>query len=380
MPWKVATVSECRRALVGCVRAGGMSVAQAAVRFGVSRACVYKWLAVADRDPSGCLCDRSRRPLSSPSRTGEEVEQRVLELRDTYNWGPRKVHAVLKREGLVGLPSMRTVANILTRHGRVERVVEKPTVTQRFERPAPNDLWQVDHKGAIEVNRVDVLPFTVLDDYSRYCLAFDPLLDKTMFSCWNTVLWPLFGEVGLPLALLSDNAFNTPGTARPAGLSWFDGCLVRLGIDSIHGRPYHPQTQGKVEALHKSSVRELIRFNARRDDVRAFTQDCHRWRNVYNTLRPHEALDDQPPATRWTPSPRKRPATLPDPTYPTGATLRVTCREGLVRWRGCRILVGRGITGLPVMIEETTQELSIRFCHKLVRVLSSEQMTKDRVL
>ena len=58
----------------------------------------------------------------------------------------------------------------------------------------------------------------------------------------------------------------------------------------------------------------------------------------------------------------------------------MTCREGLVRWRGHRILVGRGLTGLPVMIDETGRELTIRFCHKLVRVLTDEQMTKDRVL
>lgn len=380
MPWKVATVSESRQALVRCVREGGVSVAEAARRFGVSRVCVYKWLTRQAGDPSGELVDRSRRPLASPARTCQEVEQRVLELRDAYRWGPRKVHAYLRREGLVGLPSRRTVANILARHGRVERVVDEPPSVQRFERPAPNDLWQVDHKGAVEVNRVDLLPFTVIDDHSRYCLAFEPLKDKTMLSCWNKVLWPLLGDVGMPRAILSDNAFNTPGTPRPAGLSWFDACLVRLGIDPIHGRPYHPQTQGKVEALHKSSVRELIRFNARRDDAQHFTQDCTRWRHVYNTLRPHEALDDQPPVTRWTPSDRKRPNELPDPVYPAGATLRVTCKEGLVRWRGCRILVGRGISGLPVMIEESGQELTIRFCHKLVRVLTSEQMNKDRVV
>jgi len=286
----------------------------------------------------------------------------------------------LRREGLVGLPSARTVANILARHGRVKREAGEPAAVQRFERPAPNDLWQVDHKGAVEVDRVDLLPFSVIDDHSRYCLAYEPLADKTMLSCWEIVLWPLFGEVGLPGAILSDNAFNTPGTPRPAGVSWFDARLILLGIDPLHGRPYHPQTQGKVEALHKSSVRELIRFNARRDDATHFIQDCHRWRHVYNTLRPHEALGDQPPVTRWTPSVRKRPATLPDPVYPAGAILRVTCREGLIRWRGCRILVGRGITGLPVMIEETGQELSIRFCHKLVRVLTNEQMTKDRVI
>src|SRR5688500_15548212 len=132
------------------------------------------------------------------------------------------------------------------------------------------------------------------------------------------------------------------GTARPAGISAFDARLVLLGIRPSHGRPYHPQTQGKVERLNGSSVRELIDFNARRDCREHFEADCRAWRGVYNTLRPHEALGDLPPVERWRPSPRPRPRELPEVAYGPGAVLRTVSCTGVISFNGRSILCGRG--------------------------------------
>jgi transposase InsO family protein len=387
MPWKVAPVSELRVALVHCVRTLGRPVTRAAREFGVSRKTANKWLAVYDAHPDQPLVDRSRRPNRSPARTADAVEQLVVEVRRRFNWGPRKIHAYLRSRGHDGdgggggddgLPSVRTVANVLKRHGCVRPVapIQEP---QRFERPGPNELWQVDHKGPVEVQRQKLLPLNVLDDHSRYCLAFEPLVDRTMARAWD-VLWDVFGDVGLPDAILTDNAFNTMGLARPVGLSWFDARLVRLGVRPLHGRPYHPQTQGKVERLNGSADRELIYFNARRDSAEHFIADAHAWRHTYNHLRPHEALGDEPPAARWRPSQRKRPAELPEPAYPAGSLVRKVCREGVVRFAGCRILVGRGISSQLVRIEDHHDELKVFYCDHVLRSLSTDQLVKDRVL
>src|SRR5689334_20581342 len=245
MPWKVTPVSELRIALVHCVRTLGRSVAQAARDFDVSRKTANKWLAVYDADPARPLLDRSRRPARSPHKTDDALQQLILDTRKQFNWGPRKIHAyLLTRQH--ELPSIRTVASILKRNGCVDPPTQPPGDLQRFQRPAPNDLWQIDHKGPIQVERRKLLPLSILDDHSRYCLAFEPLEDRTMARAW-TVLWNVLGDVGLPNSILTDNAFNTMGIDRPVGLSWFDARLIRLGIRPIHGRPYHPQTQGKVE-------------------------------------------------------------------------------------------------------------------------------------
>jgi transposase InsO family protein len=378
MPWKVTPVSELRIALVHCVRTLGRSVAQAARDFDVSRKTANKWLAVYDADPARPLLDRSRRPGHSPHKTDDALEQLILDTRKQFNWGPRKIHAyLLARQHQ--LPSIRTVASILKRNGCIDPPTTPAADPQRFERPAPNDLWQIDHKGPIEVDRRKLLPLSILDDHSRYCLAFEPLEDRTMARAW-TVLWNVLGDVGLPNSILTDNAFNTMGIDRPVGLSWFDARLIRLGIRPIHGRPYHPQTQGKVERLHGSANRELLFFNARRDCTDHFITDAHQWRQTYNHLRPHEALGDQPPVSRWRPSDRKRPDELPEPSYPDNSLLRKVCQEGIVRFAGCRILVGRGISSQFIRIEEHAAELKIFYCHHQLRSLSTEQLTKDKVL
>src|SRR6185312_875523 len=141
MPWEIPPVPELRLALVHSVRSAGLSVAEAARRFGVSRKTAHKWLARHDAEPERSLADRSRRPAKSPRRTPEEAERAVLEARDRFGWGPRKLHAWLARQGRPAPPT-RTVAAILRRHGRVATAPAPPgPPPQRFERPRPNDLW-----------------------------------------------------------------------------------------------------------------------------------------------------------------------------------------------------------------------------------------------
>ena len=385
MPWKVSPVHEVRFALVHAVRHLHVTVAAAARQFGVSRRVAYKWLARHDADPDAPLLDRSRRPLASPARTGADAERHVLAVRDRFNWGPRKIHFFLVRDPPPGLPpgrvpAARTVADILRRHGRVaaEGPAGRPADT-RFERDTPNALWQVDFKGPVEVDRRRLMPLSVIDDHSRYCLAYQPCDDVTTASAF-AVLWRVFGEVGMPEQVLADNAFNPMGTPRPAGISAFDAQLVRLGITPSHGRPYHPQTQGKVERLNGSSVRELIGFNARRDSREHFEADCRAWRGVYNTLRPHEALGDLPPVRRWTPSPRPRPDALPEVAYDAGAVLRVVSDSGTIRYRGLRVLCGRGIAGQLVEVRERDPELIVLYSSRPIRSLSTRDLRKGTVL
>jgi transposase InsO family protein len=391
-------VSELRFALCHAVRTCGTGVAAAAREFAVSRKTAHKWLRAFDAlraaDPAGPppsaadLADRPRAPRARPGKTAAAVEADVLAARDRFGWGGRKLRAYLVQQAArdgrppPAVPSVRTVDAILARNGRVARPGPAPA-PQRFERDAPNRLWQLDHKGGVEVDRRKLFPFGVIDDHSRYLLAFEPLPDKTMARCWD-VLWAAFEQAGLPEQVLCDNAFNTTGTDRPCGLSWFDARLVRLGIDPIHGGPYHPQTQGKIERLNGSAHAEFIYRHARRDSADHFADDCRAWRDVYNTLRPHQAIGDRPPVSRWRPAAdRERPAALPEPAsyYPAGAELRKVCQEGLVRLDGYRILVGRGIGGHPVRVERRDGgELAVYYCRRLVRLLSHDQLAKDRVL
>ena len=377
MPWETQPVSELRLALVHAVRSAGLSAAEAARRFGVSRKTAFKWLARHDARPDAPLGDHSRRPRSSPRRTPEPLERLVLEARDRWGWGPRKLHALLRREGHAP-PAVRTVAAILTRHGRVAPPPRPDdTPPQRFERASPNELWQLDFKGPLEVARRRVNPLSVLDDHSRYLLALHPCADTT-FATVQALLWDLFGDVGLPEALLCDNAFSTAKNSR-VGLTSFEAWLVRLGIRPAHGRPYHPQTQGKVERLHGTLERELWP-RARRDTHEHFAADLDAWRPVYNCLRPHEALGDEPPVCRWRPSDRPRPARPPRACYPAGSLLRRVGQVGDVRYRRARIMVGRGLAGETVRLEDLGTQIEVYYCDHRVRCLATAQLNRDTML
>lgn len=378
MPWKVACVSELRSAFVQLVLVQKVSVAEACVRFGVSRKTGYKWLARHREQPEVELADRSRKPARSPLRTGDEFERRVLEVRGEFRWGARKIHAYLAARGLTP-PSVRTVHEILRRHDQIApRNDAPPDPPQFFVRREPNELWQCDHKGPLEVERRRVHPLTVVDDCSRYLFPLRACLDVGMKTAF-AVLWELFGEFGLPTSILCDNAFGSNFTI-PKTTSWFDARLIRLGIRPLHGRPYHPQTQGKVERLNGTLQREVWP-HVRRDSVAHFEDDVNRWRSdVYNLVRPHEALGDRPPLSRFRPSARPRPARLPEVVYPTGSVLRKVSAGGDFCWKGYRILAGAGLVGQWVRLEDRGSELAVFYDWKQIRSLAPTEMHRQNLL
>ena len=377
MPWQVRPMSDIRLAFVHHVLTLNQPVARTCRQFGISRKTGYKWLQRYRRDPGQPLGDHSRRPRRSPQRTTETVEQRILEVRDRFGWGAPKIHAFLTQQG-VSLPSIRTVNAVLERRGRTRPQQPSEPADQRFERDEPNQLWQIDFKGPTEVARQRVTPLTVIDDHSRFLLALTPCTDCRMNTAWS-VLWDLMGDVGMPSAVLTDNAFSTR-FQNHAGVSWFDARLIRADIQPLHGRPYHPQTQGKVERLHGTIATEVYP-RVRRDTLEHFRQDLDNWRTgVYNTLRPHEALGQLPPITRWRPSRRIRPETLPPVQYPPDAVLRKVFHPGLIHWRRCRIRVGAGIIGQSVRIEQRDDLITVFYAWKEIRCLDSRNLQPYRVL
>lgn len=231
MPWKVVPVSDIRLAFVHHVRSLGRPVAAACREFGISRKTGYKWLKRFAQDPTAKLLDRSRRPHRSPKQTAADLEGRILAVRDRFGWGPRKIRAHLTQT-IADLPSTRTCAAILKRCGRL-KISQPAAPLQFFERGAPNELWQCDFKGPLEIQRRRVTPFTILDDHSRFLLRLKACTSQTMAVAWD-ILWDAFGEYGLPDAILCDNAFRGTTNVKLASISWFDSRLLRLNIKPLH--------------------------------------------------------------------------------------------------------------------------------------------------
>ena len=184
----------------------------------------------------------------------------------------------------------------------------KHTPYVRFERPSPNELWQMDFKGHFVMHHDRCHPFTLLDDHSRFNLALRACANEQ----GNTVqdrLTHVFRRYGLPQAMLMDNG-SPWGSDSAHPFTPLTVWLMQLGISVHHSRPYHPQTLGKLERFHRSLKSELL-------TGRTFTDlpHCQRafdtWRDFYNLERPHYALDLDTPVSRYTPSGKTFPETLP---------------------------------------------------------------------
>lgn len=173
MPWQEVSIMEQRIEFVSLASLEGANLSELCRRFGISRQTGYKWLARAD-DGVGALVDRSRRPLHSPRQVSAEIEQAILKMRDAHPaWGARKIAWRLQAHGIAP-PAISTVHAVLRRHGRIKKQSGGRPPCGRFEKPAPNLLWQMDFKGRVRLKPgLWCHPLTILDDHSRFliCLA-----------------------------------------------------------------------------------------------------------------------------------------------------------------------------------------------------------------
>jgi transposase InsO family protein len=350
MPWQECSVESERMAFVVAAQQEAGSIAELCRQFGISRPTGYRWL---QRAQAGApLTNQSRRPYGSPRQTPEAIEQRVLELRQLHPaWGGRKLHHRLRAEGLADVPAPSTITAILRRHGQLTPIPPRRDFL-RFEHPEPNLVWQMDFMGhrPLDGGGGRVHPFCLLDDHSRFALDLVACPNQQQPTV-QVALTAVFRQYGLPAAILCDNG-SPWGTAGMGGLSRLAAWLLRLGVEPWHGRPYHPQTQGKVERFHGTIAREVF---ARQRPTTLAEAQAHfdAFRMSYNHERPHEALDHATPVSRYTPSARAFPETLPPVVYDPGTLVRTVKAHGSISWKGRRHFVSRGLVGEPVALQPT---------------------------
>jgi transposase InsO family protein len=371
MPWQECSVESERKAFVVAAQQQTMPMAALCRQFGISRKTGDKWLGRAARAEP--LTDRSRRPHASPSQTPEAVEQQVLELRQEHPaWGGRKLHHRLVAEGQEAVPAPSTITDILRRHGQLSPI-PPPRDFVRFEHPEPNLVWQMDFMGhrPLAGGSDRVHPWSLIDDHSRFALA----LSACPHQQWELVqdqLTAVFRQVGLPEAILCDNGapWGRAGMTDRPGLSRLEAWLLRLGVEPWHGRPYHPQTQGKVERFHGTIAREVFAHHTLTSLAQAQTH-FDAFRHNYNHERPHEALDHATPASRYTPSPRPFPEVLPPVVYDTGELVVRVKAHGSISWRGRRRFISRGLIGEPVALRPTADSAiwSVVYCTQQVATI-----------
>jgi transposase InsO family protein len=351
MPWREVSVMDERREFVGLAMQEGANRRELCRRFGIHPSTGYKWLERFAADEG--LADRSRRPHASPTRTERDLEERVLAIRDAHPaWGARKIARCLEREGLRP-PALSTVHEILRRHDRVIRAPGGPRACQRFEMSAPNLLWQMDFKGHMPLTGgARCHPLTMVDDHSRYALCVQACANEqggTVQSHLETT----FRRYGLPEAIFVDN--GSPW-GDSSGQRWtrLGVWLLKLGVDVLHSRPYHPQSRGKNERFHRTLKAEVFAFKRFRDLAEV---QCafNAWRTVYNLERPHQALDQEVPASRYCASTRSMPDRIAQVQYDEHEVVRtVGTTKAYVSFKGRQWKLPQAFCGERVAIRPLT--------------------------
>jgi transposase InsO family protein len=378
MPWQEASTMSLRQEFVAMAQQEGANVRALCRRYQISPPTAYKWLARA-RAGDTTLADRSRRPHTAPARTAPALEAAVLAERDAHPaWGARKLRARLAATTPAlapAVPAVSTVHAILRRHGRIDPArVAAHTAYQRFEHPAPNQLWQMDFKGHVALSAGRLHPLTILDDHSRFAVG--------LFACGDeqgdTVrshLTRVFRRYGLPERILCDNGspWGVPGAAAGAAHTPLSVWLLRLGVGVSHGRPYHPQTQGKEERFHRTLKAEALTQPFA--DLAAAQAHFDTWRDCYNRERPHQALASAVPASRYRPSQRSFPVVLPPIEYGPDDLVRTVQDKGRIHLHGRTYLVGRAFRGEPVALRPTAQDhiREVYYCHQRITTLDLTQ-------
>ena len=370
MPWTEKSAVSQRVEFVQLVQAGGVPMTVLCERYRISRKTGYKWLHRFGAGGAAELDDRSRRPQRSPRRTSDLLEAAILAQREAHPaWGGRKIRARLQAAGLIGVPSASTITQVLHRHGRIDPDVSaQHQPVQRFEYPRPNDLWQMDFKGHFATDAGRCHPLTILDDHSRFSLCIQACTNEREETVQDRLI-RVFERYGLPERILTDNG-QPFAASMGSSYSSLGAWLIRLGIRMTHGRPYHPQTQGKEERFHRTMVAEVIRGRSWRD-VSHCQERFDAWRDEYNQDRPHEALGMAVPASRYRPSRRSYPDHLPEIEYGPDDIVRIVQGKGEISYRCRNVLVGKAFCGLPVGLRPSRQDgtLDIYFCQQRIGCL-----------
>jgi transposase InsO family protein len=297
--------------------AGRLNFAELCREFGVSRQVGYEWLERyrrADHD-LGAAVERSRRPLTSPTKVADDIEEFVVAARKLHpTWGPKKLRAwALHHRPDVPLPAPSTIGEILLRRGLTQRrKLRRPRSTSAARQPfadvtGANATWCADFKGHFRTgDGLRCYPLTIVDAHSRFLVRCEGILDPDGREV-QRICDSAFQEFGLPGAIRSDNGppFATVGAG---GLSKLSVWWLRLGIRLERITPGKPQENGRQERFHRTLKAETAM--PPKASLRAQQRAFDLFRHEYNESRPHEALGQKPPATFYELSPRRYPRPL----------------------------------------------------------------------
>lgn len=338
----------------------GAAVSEVALRFGVSRQTVHRWLRrYADRGLAG-LADRSPRPDGCPHQMPPQVEALVVGLRrENPGWGPRTLLFGLEARGVAPLPGRSSVYRCLVRHGLIvpEARRRRRSDYKRWERSRAMELWQIDVVGGVMLtdgSRASIV--TGLDDHSRFAVAAHVVERATSRPTCDALALAMRAW-GAPDQVLTDNAKVFTGRFGPSagGEVLFDRICRENAIRHLLTAPRSPTTTGKVERFHKTLRQEFLTGKVFESIADAQTQ-IDGWVRHYNFQRRHQGIGDVVPWERFRlvvedrPAEPARPAAPQPPEPQAVSATRKVGRSGKISFAAVLYPVGMWLAGESVEV------------------------------
>ena len=285
--------------IIKLVEQSHLSARQTLDRIGVSRSTFYRWYDLYQMGGPEALEDKPSRPNRVWNRIPQHIHDQIIELAlEESELSPREL-AVRFTEARRYYVSEASVYRLLKAHDLITSpafIVMKAANTFKDKTTAPNEMWQTDFTYFKIIGWGWVYLSTILDDFSRYVIAWKLCTTMKAQDVTDTLELALAAsgcdqvQVRHKPRLLSDN-----------GSSYISADLAEwLGnqdMKHVRGAPYHPQTQGKIERWHQTLKNRILLENyflpgdleAR---IGAFIEH-------YNHRRYHESLDNVTPADAY---------------------------------------------------------------------------------
>jgi transposase InsO family protein len=276
--------------ILALVNTSTTSKSQTLAEIGIPRRTYYNWVrqgktggkrSVRRRSWNGIM-EREEQLVLEHARASPELSSRQLSLKLIDDYGcwisESTVYRILKRNGLVKTAELKGFAAGKEYHHKMKR---------------PNEMWATDCSYLRVIDWGYYYLVTVMDDYSRYILAWDLKRDMTADSLIDVVQRAIdaTGMCQVPVedrtSLLSDNGAGYVSRA-------FGDYLRLVGMKHILAAPFHPQTNGKIERYHQTLKGEINQLphempSHLRGAIEKFVE-------YYNHRRYHEALGNVTPA------------------------------------------------------------------------------------
>ena len=336
MPWKETTTMEQKVEFICEWLSEKYSISELCRFFEISRPTAYRLIQHYEEHGIKGLLEQSRAPINHPNRTSQDVENKILLLKEEHKrWGAKKLRRLLFNNFTeIEIPSVVTVHNILLRHGLVcpqKRMRRVKPLYPIFDPQECNEVWSADYKGKFKMGNMKYChPLTIADSKSRFLFTAKAHLHED-FKSVKAEFTRVFRKYGLPRQIHTDNGGpfgSVSSIQRYTRLSyWF----IELGILPVFSDPAHPEQNGRHERMHRDLKAECSMPSA--NDLRTQQRKLDSFVREYNHVRPHEALGMETPAKVHIHSERPFPEYIKEWVYAPHMKVMNVVQNGSVRWK-----------------------------------------------